>query len=103
MNLSNQFPLPPDVCATISAYMHLVDDKLPQRIRGLYLTGSVALADYRSGRSDIDFVAVSDTALESLQLAPLRQVHTELRRMLPAPKLDGVYLTWSALAAAPVG
>ena len=87
----------------MSTYARLVDDKLPERIRGLYLTGSVALDDYRAGKSDIDFVAVSDTALEPSELEMLRQVHTELRRMLPAPKLDGVYLTWPALAAAPVG
>ena len=87
----------------MSAYVRLVDDKLPGRIRGLYLHGSLALDDYRPGRSDIDFVAVSDTALESSEIERLRQVHIELRRTLPAPKLDGVYLTWPALAAAPVG
>jgi len=87
----------------MSAYAQLVDEKLPGRIGGLYLSGSLALDDYRTGRSDIDFVAVSDTALEPSELEILRQVHTELRRMLPAPKLDGVYLTWPALVAAPVG
>jgi hypothetical protein len=87
----------------MSAYARLVDDKLPERIRGLYLAGSVALDDYRPGQSDVDFVAVSDTALEPSELGMLRWVHTELRRMLPGPELDGVYLTWPALAAAPVG
>jgi hypothetical protein len=103
MNSPKEFPLPSEVTATMSAYARLVDEKLPGRIRGLYLTGSVALDDYRPGRSDIDFVAVSDTALEPSELEMLRYVHTELGRILPAPKLDGVYLTWSSLAAAPVG
>jgi predicted nucleotidyltransferase len=48
----------------MSAYARLVDDQLPGRIRGLYLHGSLALGDYRPGRSDVDFVAVSDTALQ---------------------------------------
>ena len=91
----------------MSAYAGLVDGKLPGRIRGLYLTGSVALDDYRPGRSDIDFVAVSDTALERSELEVLQRVHAELRRAMPqrtgGPKLDGVYLTWADLAAAPVG
>ena len=91
----------------MSAYARLVDDRLPERIRGLYLSGSLALDDYRPGRSDIDFVAVSDTALAGSELEMLRRVHTELRRTLrrtmPGPQLDGVYLTWAALAAAPVG
>ena len=87
----------------MSAYARLVDDQLPERIRGLYLTGSVALDDYRPGRSDIDFVAVSDTALQPSELGVLQRIHTELRRTIPGPKLDGVYLTWPALATAPVG
>lgn len=87
----------------MSAYARLVDDKLPERIRALYLAGSVALDDYRAGQSDIDFVAVSDTALEPLELEALRRVHAELRRTRPRPELDGIYLTSPALAAAPVG
>jgi hypothetical protein len=90
----------------MSAYARLVDHQLPRRIRGLYLTGSLALDDYRPGRSDIDFVAVSDTALDPPELEVLRRVHAELGRTMPAqggPKLDGVYLTWADLAAAPVG
>jgi hypothetical protein len=103
MNFPDQFSLPSEVLATMSAYARLVDDKLPGRIRGIYLIGSVALNDYRPGTSDIDFVAVSDTTLDASEIEWLGRVHTELRRMLPTPKLDCVYLTWSALAAAPVG
>jgi hypothetical protein len=87
----------------MSAYARLVDEKLPGRIGGLYLSGSLALDDYRTGRSDIDFVAVSDTALQASELEMLRRVHTELRRTVAGPKLDGVYLTWPVLTAAPVG
>jgi hypothetical protein len=103
MNSPNEFRLPGEVSLTMSAYVRLVDDKLPGRIRGLYLSGSLALDDYQAGRSDIDFVAVSDTALQASELEMLRRVHTELRRTVPRPELDGVYLTWPALAAAPVG
>jgi len=103
MNFSNQFRLPSEVSATMSAYARLVDEKLPERIRGLYLTGSLALDDYQPGRSDIDFVAVSETALQPAELRMLKRVHTELRRKVQGPKLDGVYLTWAALEAAPVG
>ena len=87
----------------MSAYARLVDDKVPGRIVGLYLSGSLALGDYQAGRSDIDFVAVSDAPLEGEELEMLRRVHTELRRSARGPELDGVYLTWAALAAAPVG
>ena len=103
MDSPNQSRLPGEVSATMSAYARLVDDTLPGRIRGLYLAGSLALDDYRPGRSDIDFVAVSDTKLQLSELEMLRRVHAELRRTMPGPELDGVYLTWSDLAAAPVG
>src|SRR5580765_949239 len=103
MNSPHQCRLPSEVSATMSTYIGLVDDKLPDRIRGLYLAGSVALDDYRPGRSDIDFVAVSDTALQPAELEMLRQAHSEMRRIRPDPKLDGIYLTWANLAAAPVG
>jgi hypothetical protein len=103
MDSPNEFRLPGDVDATMSAYARLVDDRLPGRIRGLYLSGSLALDDYRTGRSDIDFVAVSDTPLQGPELETLRRVHAELRRKPRGPELDGVYLTWPALAAAPVG
>jgi hypothetical protein len=102
MNSPNEFRLPGEVSATMSAYARLVDEKLPGRIAGLYLSGSLALDDYQAGRSDIDFVAVSDTAVQGSELKMLRRVHNEVRR-LSGPKLDGVYLTWSALAVPPVG
>src|SRR5262249_31293296 len=103
MNSPNQFRLPDEVSATMSAYARLIDDKLPGRIRGLYLSGSLALDDYQAGQSDIDFVAVSDTASQASELEMLRQVHTELRRTIRGPALDGVYLTWPALVAPPIG
>src|SRR5687768_1655481 len=104
MNSPDPIRLPGEVSATMTAYARLVDEKMPGRIRGLYLCGSLALDDYRTGRSDIDFVAVSDTALAGSELDVLRRVHTELRRRRPpGPELDGVYLTSPALSAAPVG
>jgi hypothetical protein len=103
MDSHNQSRLPGDVSATMAAYTRLVDRKLAGRIRGLYLTGSVALDDYRPGQSDIDFVAVTDAALQPSELEMLRRVHTELPRIQCGPKLDGIYLTWADLAAAPVG
>lgn len=103
MDFPSQFRLPDEVAATMAAYARLTDAQLPGRIRGLYLTGSVAFDDYRPGQSDIDFVAVSDTPLNATELGLLRRIHAELPRARPGPKLDGVYLTWSALAAVPTG
>ncbi len=101
MDSDKQSALPTEVAAAMSAYLRLADERLPGRINGLYLVGSVALDDYRPGQSDIDFVAVADTALTSSELEQLRRLHSELSRTVPRPKLDGVYITWVELQAEP--
>lgn len=85
----------------MSAYLRLADDRLPGRISGLYLVGSVALDDYGPGQSDVDFVAVTDTALTSSELEQLRRLHSDLWRAVRRPRLDGVYVTWRELQAEP--
>jgi hypothetical protein len=95
--------LPTKVANVMSAYLRLVDEGLPGRITGLYLVGSLALDDYQPGQSDVDFVAVSEPALTLSELEQLEQIHRELRRTAPRPKLDGVYVTWLELRADPVG
>jgi hypothetical protein len=100
---NNQPALPTEVAVAMSAYLRLVDERLPGRISGLYLVGSVALDDYQPGQSDIDFVAVTDTALTPSELEQLGRFHSELRRTVLRPKLDGVYVTWPELQAEPAG
>jgi hypothetical protein len=95
--------LPDKVAKGTSAYLRLTDESLPGRITGLYLVGSVALDDYQPGQSDVDFVAVADTPLTPSELSQLGPLHTRLRRAVPRPRLDGIYVTWSELRAEPVG
>jgi hypothetical protein len=98
-----QSGLPTEVATAMSVYLGLTDERLPGRISGLYLVGSLALDDYRPGQSDIDFVAVTDAALTPAELEQLSRLHSQLRRAVPRPKLDGVYVTWLELQANPVG
>jgi hypothetical protein len=93
--------LPAEVVIVMSAYLRLVDARLPGRVSGLYLVGSLALDDYRSGQSDIDFVTVIDPGFTPSELTQLKQIHNELRRARKSPTLDGVYVTWSELRAEP--
>jgi hypothetical protein len=95
--------LPTEAAAVMAAYLHLLDERIPWRITGLYLVGSLALDDYQSGQSDVDLVAVSDTSLTPAELVEVGQLHRELRRAEPRPGLDGVYVTWSELQAEPAG
>ena len=47
------------VQAVVDAYLEAVDDEAPGLVEGLYLTGSIALGEFRPDTSDIDFVAVT--------------------------------------------
>ena len=61
--------LPAEVAATTSQYLGLIDEALPGRVVGLYLTGSVSLGDFQPGRSDIDGVVVVDSPLADVEKA----------------------------------
>ena len=77
---------------TVNRYLELIDAALPERIAGLYLTGSIALGDYRPGQSDIDFVAVTNNRLSAEELEEVeallkedklklsRQIYRDLER-----------------------
>ena len=90
--------LPADVQSTVDAYLGLVDVAVPGLVEGLYLVGSVALDDYRPGASDVDFVAVTAARPDPRIRAALGRVH---RRLARRPRFEGVYVTWSELAADP--
>jgi Domain of unknown function (DUF4111)/Nucleotidyltransferase domain len=100
---SKTVSLPDEVVTVMSAYLRMVDARLPSRVSGLYLVGSLALDDYRPGQSDIDFVTVTDRAFTPSELTQLGQIHRELRRTRKSPALDGIYVTWSELQAEPRG
>ena len=57
--------LPPSVERLVAAYLTLVDAEVPGLVEGLYLTGSLALDEFRPGRSDVDFVAVTAAPVEA--------------------------------------
>jgi len=58
-----------------SAYLADADRMLPGRIDAFYLVGSSALGAFRCGRSDVDFVAVVDRDLTTVELRRLRLLH----------------------------
>jgi hypothetical protein len=93
--------LPPSVRAVTEAYRATVDRLVPGLVTGLYLTGSVALGDYRHGRSDVDFVAVCAQRPDVEAVGALREAHAEIRARFPAPAFEGIYVVGGDLAAGP--
>jgi hypothetical protein len=93
---------PEGVRALLAAFLERLDDDLPGHIDGLYLVGSLAVDDYRPGRSDVDFVAVVREHPTTGVCARLAGVHQSVARESPRPFLDGVYVTWPGLRQNPV-
>jgi hypothetical protein len=81
-----------------AAYLEVADRRAPGLVEGLYLQGSVALGDYRSGVSDIDFVAVTG---EVPAVEAVGAIHADLRRMHRKPFFDGLYVSWDDLRQDP--
>jgi hypothetical protein len=95
--------IPDEVTRVVTSYLTMVDARIPGRITGFYLVGSLALHDYRSGQSDVDFVLVTNSPLTAAEQSQLEQVHRRLAKEMPHPKLDGVYVTWPELQSRPDG
>jgi hypothetical protein len=75
--------VPEDVMRYLHAVTSRVRDVFGDRVVGVYTTGSLALGDYRPGRSDIDLMAV---VAESQDLRLRRQLASQLdHRVLACP------------------
>lgn len=90
----------PAVAATLARYLALIDAQADDLLLGLYLVGSVALGDFREGRSDIDFVALLRRDLGAADVDTLRRIHDDLRA--EPPSFDGIYIDPGILAALPM-
>src|SRR5688500_17980380 len=82
-------------------FASLLTRHLPGFLQSLSLVGSAVDGDYRVGRSDLDFVAVMNRAAREDELEALTSVHRLYAADLTLPKLDGICVTPSDLAAGP--
>mgnify|MGYP001176945737 CR=1 FL=1 len=80
-----------------------LDQVLPGRIVGFVVTGSAVLGDWRPGRSDLDFIALTETPLSEGEIAALASFHRGFKRSSPQPDLDGFYITHAQLSVDPRG
>ena len=72
---------------------------LGHRFIGLYLEGSLAIGDFDAGKSDVDFVVVTDAAPSAEAFMALQALH---ERIAAGPskwagELEGSYISWHAL------
>ncbi|MBB2960977.1 aminoglycoside adenylyltransferase domain-containing protein [Methylobacterium sp. R2-1] len=97
---SRRPPLRVDVARIVDRFLGLMASEGGPKLRGLYLVGSVALGDFRPGRSDIDFVALLDGPADEAETEALARVHAALARA-GGPHFDGLYLPIDAVRHPP--
>ena len=90
-----------EVASALGTYLEIVDSSAPGLVEGLYVVGSYALDDWQPGRSDIDIVAVLAEPASNDDFATLHTAHALLNEHQPRPFIDGPYLAWGDLIAAP--
>jgi len=88
--------LPATVRRDIEHYVSAAHGVLPGFVEGLYVTGSIALGDYRPAISDVDLVAVCAEHPREPQLEALSTLHRPSR-----PTFDVVYVTKGDLSRDP--
>jgi hypothetical protein len=105
--------LPTAVDDVVHSHLRELDRAVPGLVEGLYLTGSVALGDFRTGRgptrwapsgaarSDVDFVALVRTRPDDAAVGALTGAHRRLAARRGRPPVEGVYLTRADLAGDP--
>src|SRR6266536_158076 len=72
-------PLHPLARRPVAEFLRLADARLPGVVQGLYLVGSIALDDFHTGVSDVDFLAVTAEPLDDAALDRLERIHRRAR------------------------
>ncbi|MBT2687225.1 DUF4111 domain-containing protein [Bacillus sp. ISL-47] len=85
--------IPKMVEEILNEYINLLNGRLPKKLEGLYLHGSIALEAYVEGSSDIDFVAVTRNCLSEAETKGIAEIHRIIAEKFEQPKMDGVYVT----------
>ncbi|MGD6804235.1 aminoglycoside adenylyltransferase domain-containing protein [Rossellomorea vietnamensis] len=81
----------------LQEYISLWNNRLPDRLEGLYLHGSIVLNAYVKDRSDIDFAAVTRKRLAEAEIQTLEKIHEEIAGQFETTEMDGMFIVWEDL------
>lgn len=87
--------VPDQAQAILDQYYARLNKDLPDLLEAFYLFGSVSLASFQEGVSDLDFAAVTHRPLSEQEVKNLEQIHLDLEKSRPKISLDGRYI-WKA-------
>lgn len=82
-----------NVANVLSDYTTKLTSLFPDTLEGIYLTGSAALDDYYSKKSDIDFITVLKETPGKNSIEQLKIIHKNIEKTHHYPKLNGYYIT----------
>ncbi|HEX9623392.1 MAG TPA: hypothetical protein VF979_03375 [Streptosporangiaceae bacterium] len=91
--------IPAEAQTAIDRYLAQLDEALPGVCDGVYLTGSIALGDWCSGRSDLDVLTVTTRKLEDTDIEVLAGLHAGLAGQ---PYLDAIYIDADEVGRVPL-
>jgi hypothetical protein len=74
----------------LQEYADLVNSELAGQVSAFYLEGSIALGEFNSRLSDIDFIAVLKSEATSVDLENLLRIHRRIEQKYPW-KMSGMY------------
>jgi hypothetical protein len=88
-----------DVNQMLAALRARIQAILGSQFSGMYLSGSLALGDFDLRRSDIDFLVVTDSAIDTPRFERLQQMHAEFAASGSpwADRIEAIYARASAL------
>jgi hypothetical protein len=90
--------LPGEARAALEGYLAALDAELPGIARGIYITGSAVLGDWRPGRSDLDILTVTERHVDDDELTALETLHAGIAER---PYRDAIYIPAGAIGAHP--
>lgn len=90
--------LPPEAEPALDEYLAALDAAIPGLARGIYVTGSAVLGDWRPGRSDLDILTVTERALDDAELTALEALHAGIP---DRPYRDAIYIPVGAVGSRP--
>ncbi|MGC2235046.1 MAG: aminoglycoside adenylyltransferase domain-containing protein [Pyrinomonadaceae bacterium] len=89
----------PDIGALLDVILSRIQGVLGEKLKGLYLYGSLVAGDFDYEISDIDFLAALDTTINEKELSELEKMHDKLARENPRwnNRIEVAYVSLDAL------
>ncbi len=84
--------MPEQVQTVLDQYFARMNKDLPGLLEAFYLFGSISLASFQEGVSDLDFAAVTYRPLTEQEVKVLERIHFDLEKSRPKISLDGRYI-----------